>query len=311
MLFGSKKHQDFVLEKAQRYAEDLDVRLIFGAMVGSVSRGIQRADSDYDTRFLYLRKDFPEKICLPYQMGEDELVHRLWTGHPILERIPLWEATSFLHFLLEPRFTDETSEALYAIVGWTLQAPYVWDPYGLHSKLMPLVNRIFRKEYVISYYKTKVLEKYRPLLLQEMTPFKAYLYSVHAAASIEWCVRYSEFPPVDLETLLRGLGRIAMWEETKRVLYQARKDVRQVWEKSDSPQNLVVSISPTVLIPNNQVLLEYINTAFCQADLALEDTKSTNNFSTDDAQAIVNSMYSIIYRSVFENDEQLDFDWKM
>ena len=76
MLFGTLELQREVLEQAQKYAEKESMKLIFGAMVGSVSKGLHYADSDYDTRFLYLRNDFPEKICVPCEMQEKELVKR-------------------------------------------------------------------------------------------------------------------------------------------------------------------------------------------------------------------------------------------
>ena len=298
MLLRNQEQQNFLLSEVKKIAKDINARLIFGAMMGSTSRGTQRADSNYDVRFLYLRGDFPEKNCIPFQMGEDELVKRSWLEDKTFGCVPLWEATSFLHFLLEPRFTDEISDGLYVAVELTFRSPYTWDPYGLQGKLVPLLNKIFRGEYAISYY-AKELERYRAGLYQGAGVVKKYLRAVHAAAAIEWCVKYSEFPPVDLETLLRGLGRIAVWEETKKILYQARKDVRQVWEKGLSKQDLVKTISPTILTPNNPILLEYIDMVACHT--SLRDAENENDII--DATEIVNSMYEIIYRAVFESDE--------
>lgn len=300
MLFGSKEQQNFVLSKAHKYAQDMDVRLIFGAVIGSISRGIQYADSDYDVRFLYLRKDFPEKICLPFQMTEDELVKRYRLDNQALEVIPLWEATSFLQFLLEPRFTDVTSDGLYTIVGWTFQSPYIWDPYGLQGRLMPLVNRIFRKKYVISYYKNE-LEKYRADLSQETAISKNYLYAVHAAATIEWCTKYMDCPPVDIGTLLCGLGRVAVWNEVKKILDQARRETRQAWNSSVSKHEFVHFAHTAILTPRNSFLLEYIDGAIYQSDL--EETKGKTNNFVEKPEEVIGHMYEIIYRNVFKNEK--------
>lgn len=305
MLFGSKEQQNFVLDKALGYAKDMEAKLIFGAVIGSISRGVQCADSDYDVRFLYLRKDFPGKICVPYQMAENELVKRYRTENKVLNIVPLWEATSFLHFLLEPRFTEEVSDGLYAIVGWTLQSPYVWDPYGLQNKLTPLVNKIFRKEYIISYYE-KELEKYRAGLCQEMAVAREYLYAVYAAAALEWCEKGPGYPPIDMGTLLCGLGRTAVWEESKKILYQSRIEARQAMDSRISKQDFLRSARMTSLTPKNQLLLEYIDRPICAA--ALEDMKGKKDSWTDNPEIIVNNMYEIIYHSVLEN-EKLDYNW--
>lgn len=296
MLYGSKKQQELVLTEALKYAESMDVKLIFGAVVGSVSKGMHYADSDYDTRFLYLRRDFPQKICIPSEMAEDELVKRYYPEDEIFEWIPLWEATSFLQFLVNPSFKNDFSVGLYNIVGWTFQSPYVWDPYGLQNRLMPLINRIFRSDYEIAYHKT-VIEKYLEELQQAHAVARNYLYAVHAAATIEWSLKYQEQPPVSLETLLLGLGQGAVWEETKKILNQARLQARTKWNtKTDKLQSLHFKI----FTPRNLLLLEYIDKVYCIADSGRPNSNPRHLIK--EPEEIVNDMYEIIYRSVFENE---------
>ena len=210
MLYGSKERQDLVLREAHQYAETIDATLIFGAMVGSVSKNIQYADSDYDTRFLYLRKDFPNKICIPSEMTEDELVKRYYPEDEVFEWIPFWEATSFLQFLVNPSFKDDFSVGLYNIVGWTFQSPYVWDPYGLQNRLMPLINKIFRSDYEVAYHKMGIGLCWASIQCERAIA-KDYLYAVHAAATIEWSIKYKEQHPINLETLLQELDHREIW----------------------------------------------------------------------------------------------------
>lgn len=296
MLYGSNKRQVLVLREAHRYAETIDAKLIFGAVVGSVSQNIQYVDSDYDTRFLYLRKDFPNKICIPSEMTEDELVKRYYPEDEVFEWIPFWEATSFLQFLINPSFKDDFSVGLYNIVGWTFQSPYVWDPYGLQNRLMPLINKIFRSDYEVAYHK-KLIEQYWENLQCEHVVTKDYLYTVHAAATIEWSVTYQEQPPINLETLLRGLGHRDIWEESQRLLNQARLDARTMWDqKADKLQSLHFKI----FTPPNPLLLEYINKCYHISDCKGTKAKIENPLMTP--EEIVNDMYEIIYRSVFERE---------
>ena len=49
MLFGGEKIQTEILRDALMFAEEKGFQLIFGAVVGGCSKGLQYPDSDYDT----------------------------------------------------------------------------------------------------------------------------------------------------------------------------------------------------------------------------------------------------------------------
>ena len=296
MLYGSEERQALVLREAYQYAETIGATLIFGAMVGSVSKNIQYADSDYDTRFLYLRNDFPNKICIPSEMTEDELVKRYYPEDEVFEWIPFWEATSFLQFLVNPSFKDDFSVGLYNIVGWTFQSPYVWDPYGLQNRLMPLINNIFRSDYEIAYHK-KEIGLYWENIQCERVVAKDYLYAVHAAATIEWSIKYREQPPINLETLLRGLGRREIWAESQKILNQARLDARTRW---NGESNKLQSLHFEIFTPHNPLLLEYVSQYYHIDDS--QETGGQAKAPVGTPEEIVSDMYEIIYRSVFENE---------
>ena len=296
MLYGTLKQQEDVLEQATRYAEETGMKLIFGAMVCSVSKGLHYADSDYDTRFLYLRKDFPNKICVPSEMKEEELVKRYYPEGKIYEWIPFWEATSFLQFLVNPSFKNDFSVGLYNIVGWTFQSPYVWDPYGLQSKIMPLINTIFNKEYEIAYHKG-IINKYQNELENEFVITKSYLYSVHAAATIEWSVKYNVQPPVDLQTLLFGLNREDIWQETYGILTVARRNAE------DNFRNKGAKLHGShfdIMTPYNNTIVDYIK--MINENINLENVKQVQE---EKSKLILDDIYKIIYNSVFEREKLL------
>lgn len=296
MLFGTLEQQEDLLEQARKYAEETGIKLIFGAMVGSVSKGVHYADSDYDTRFLYLRKDFPDKICIPSEMKEEELVKRYYPKDKIYEWIPFWEATSFIQFLDNPSFKDDFSVGLYNIVGWTFQSPYIWDPYGLQSKIMPLINAIFNKEYEIAYHRT-IIQKYKNELEKEFVIVKSYLYSVHAAATIEWCMRFNLQPPIDLQTLLCGLQREDIWGEAYSMLIEARKKSRENFIYGESKLH---STHFDIMTSYNNKLTGYIKMIEEKSDLGIN--KSEKN---KDNQVVLDNIYNIIYHSIFESENLL------
>jgi len=290
MLYGDIELQKEVIREVNQYAKQEGIKPIFGAMVGSISKGLQYPDSDYDTRFLYLREDFPEKICKPVHMKEEELVKRYYPKDRVYEWIPFWEATSFFQFLTMPSFLNDFSVGLYNIVGWTMMSPYIWDPYGLQSRLMPLIHKIFHPEYEIVYHKG-VLEKYSGEWGAESVIAKSYLYSVHAAVTIEWSLKFREQPPIDLQTLLCGLKRYEVWKEAEKILEDARRTAQKRYEE----QTLDLHKSHfSIMTPYNAVIEKYIRE---MADCCQENNPAESDHSHD--EEILGSIYDMIWKSVF------------
>lgn len=290
MLYGDTGLQKEVIQEVEQYAGREGIKPIFGAMVGSISKGLQYSDSDYDTRFLYLREDFPKKICIPSQMREEELVKRYYPKDRVYEWIPFWEATSFFQFLAMPSFLNDFSEGLYNIVGWTMMSPYIWDPYGLQSKLMPLIHKIFHPEYEIAYHRG-ILEKYCGEWGAESVIVKSYLYSVHAAATIEWSLKYREQPPINLQTLLCGLQRYEIWKEAQKILEDARRSAEKRYEQ----QSIELHMSHfSIMTSYNAVLEQYIREIMDRCK-EIEPVKSDRSCDRE----ILRSIYDIIYESVF------------
>lgn len=297
MLFGFIELQNDVLQQAKEYADLHDMTLVYGAMVGSISKGLQYADSDYDTRFLFLRKDFPEKICIPSEMKETELVKRYYPEGKVYEWIPFWELTSFLQFLDKPSFLNDFSVGLYNIVGWTFMSPYIWDPYGLQSRLMPLINQIFIKEYEIIYHRS-IIEKHIEELHNEEIVAKNYLYAIHAAATIHWSFEYGIQPPVDMQTLLCGVGEKKIWERAFNILYESRNLARY-----KAKTNLALHASHfEIMTLYNKEITEYIERYFSKALTINCDLERKYGRNTKE---ILNFMYEIIQNSIESKEELL------
>lgn len=299
MLYGSAEQRKFVLDQAQKYADSIGVKLIFGAMLGSVSEGVHYSDSDYDVRFLYLRNDFPEFMCVASEMTEDELVKRYYLKNNVMEKIPLWEATSFFRFLIFPSFRNDFSLGLYNTVSWTFMSPYTWDPYGLQNKVVPLINRIFRADFKLASQKD-IIDRYRKALECKSGLTKPCFSAVHAAATIEWCLKYQEHAPIDLQTLLQGLERDYIWKELKAILDEVRKTVRTAWKDEVSD---LKSIHSSICVDYPSVLLKYIDEIYNQAESATVPNKTDGWM--EHPERLVNYIYEIIYQSVFENEPLL------
>lgn len=226
MLFGGEKIQTDIVRDALAFAEEKGFLLIYGAMVGGCSKGLQYPDSDYDTRFLYLDKN-EKRIFSPWQEKEATLKHRKYFDDTVspYEWIPLWEATSFFQFLKNPSFDGKLSLGLYNIIGWTLQSPYTWDPYGLSEKVMPLVNAVFRKDYYIPFHVEEIYRFWNAtddILLE-----KHYMYAVYEALCILYADKYNSFPPVYMKTLIMMLLEEKESDDILKMIHSAQNTAEE------------------------------------------------------------------------------------
>lgn len=224
MLYGNQKVQEEIIEQVKLFEKKYNKKVVFGAMVGSISKGMERFDSDYDTRFLYLdptdfgyirwdklERDIAESqihFCyIPdkhncYVEGDNYRAsyqdYDLKDKSFFYDKIAFWEITSFVNFLKNPRLDNKFSIGLYHIVSWTFRSPFCWDPYGIAEKISALLDEMFVAEYEIQYYRDYILKS------QSKKPvrFREYLYSVYYALAIEYCLKHQKFAPVYFKTLL-------------------------------------------------------------------------------------------------------------
>lgn len=200
MLFGNEKIQNIICNKAKDLAGEINGKIIFGAMVGSISQGVQAVDSDYDTRFLYIRNDFPENILQPDACKETDIVMRYYPKEETFyDKIPLWEFTSFLQFIATPSIDSQFSVGLHHNIAWTFLSPYVWDPFGLSIKLSPMIYRACNVQYELGYHLSRIEEFFQR---GEDILIKNYLYSFIAAASINYIKREFTYAPIDRKSVV-------------------------------------------------------------------------------------------------------------
>ena len=223
MLYGNKEVQEEILKQVRKFEEKYNKKVVFGAMVGSISKGVERYDSDYDTRFLYLDrleegfarwdkvKDIKEsQVHQCYIPGSKDCYvdgdqyrrnyHEFEVTDKSLfyDKIAFWELTSYINFLRNPMLDSRFSLGLYHTVGWTFHSPFCWDPYGINNKISCLLDEMFVPEYEVRYYRNYILQAINksPVMLRE------YLYSVYYALSMDYGIQNHRFAPVYFKSLL-------------------------------------------------------------------------------------------------------------
>ena len=202
MLYGSEETKKIILKKTREIAAERGVTLLYGANVGSISQGLERYDSDYDTRFLYFNPSTPNDSRALDAISEDRLIYRYEPEDPSLfyDRIALWDMTAFLHYLCWPQIEGKVSYGLYNVVQWTFLTPYTWDPYGIGGKLIPLMRSIFHPDWAIAFYRSFIQEHFMPRSRE--IERREYLLAIRAAMSIQWIRRFQTFAPVHFSSLL-------------------------------------------------------------------------------------------------------------
>lgn len=300
MLYGNKIIQEDVLSAVGKYSEENGIIPIFGAMVGSFSKGTNYMNSDYDTRFLYVKRNFPEEVYLPKKMREEEIKQRLYPGdNRIWEWIPFWEFSAFLQFLVEPSFLNDFSCGLYNIVGWTFKSPYIWDPYGLANKLLPLIDDIFVKEYEIQYHLRNIEKYYEWDTNKEEVIIKNYLDAIHSALTIEWCLQKDSQPPIYFETLL-SFSQRKIKDFTVRMINEGKGQAEKI--KNFRIDGALVSgelSSHHYLIKGRREKFvdEYIISMYSEGKKIADGYRLTDS-EIIEKQIIIDEMYAIVAHSI-------------
>lgn len=296
MLFGYQ-YEKKVLDDAMRFAEENDMKLLYGAMVGGISKGLQNFDSDYDTRFLYIKKDFPQKMYEPEKCKESALIKRYYPEEDELyEWIPFWELTSFFSYLENPILDGKFSIGLFGVVLWTMMSPYVWDPYGLQNKLVPYINTFFSKYYAVKYYLMQI-ENQMSMGNEKQILLKRYLYAVHAACSIEWVINNATMPPVYLRTLYLVAQNDNVEKEIEKLIATMHGEADKLLGVSKEIKQMHQTHA-TILTSKNEILEDYINRVRIQGEEFLL------NYSQDDNKCKSNIMQiiSLVDQSLHEKE---------
>jgi hypothetical protein len=200
MLFGNKIFRKKLLNTARRFANDNNIRLIYGCTMGSISRGTQNRYSDYDIRFLYIKNDFPIKLYDASGISKDEIHLRKYTDK-IYNCISFWEVTSFIRFLFSQEIDGKRAinpEKLYFMVFYMFYSPYTWDRFGIQEKIRPILDVVYDEKMLLSYYLVIIHELGIKLDNEKNINInkKIYLDMIWAALSISWLLDFYGPAPI-------------------------------------------------------------------------------------------------------------------
>lgn len=208
MIFGNEKFRNILMGIINTIADENHFNIMYGTTLGSISRGIQRYDSDYDIKFFYsadLERKHIEKEKNWYSKWEDTAIHDLGerVNFDLLYDLAIWDIGSFFELLINPECKErEISPQLYFQVFHSLISPYHYDPYGITNKILPIVWNVYDINYLFVHYERYLKKRYYKGWKDGKMAIKEYLNMLQAILSMKWILKYDTVPPYYLQSLM-------------------------------------------------------------------------------------------------------------
>jgi hypothetical protein len=225
----------YISEAVKEFESRNNVVVIYGATIGSISRGIHDAASDYDVRFLYISKeDWP--LDKKFFSAEDKIRHRLINKDSKCNCIALWEASAFLNFIIHPCINRGLDYNLSRIVIWTVSSPYSYDPYGLKSFLQEFVNLAVDIKKEFEFHRERA--EFFINKIQETFDKRSALNFIHHGLSVKWLALYGQVAPISIWSLIRLLEK-----QDKKTIAKFILNRKAVADESEHLNDQVLSLS--------------------------------------------------------------------
>lgn len=197
MIFGSIEFQKELLGKIREIEIRENITVVYIGTVGSISRGLSDAKSDYDVKCLFIRNDAFIEDSMRHD--EEKIRFREFDDEKVYECIAFWEISAFFNFLAEPFIDSGEKYDLWRNVMWLLMTPYSWDPLGIKEKIRWDLEACIDIENELIYHLnliSKLMKTNSDINKREATRL------LHAYLSIQWIVENQSVPPVNILSLL-------------------------------------------------------------------------------------------------------------
>lgn len=192
---------DIIIGKLEEIEKEENVKIIYAVESGSRAWGFASPDSDYDVRFIYVRR--------------------------IEDYLKLNKVSDVIEWQL-----DET----YDINGWDLKkalvlfqksnpnlfewknSPIVYKTTPIWEKISEKVNDQFSSRAGMYHYVGIAESTYREFLTGEKVKLKKYFYALRPMLACEWILKYNSVPPMDFSALVNDGFPQALRPELDRII---------------------------------------------------------------------------------------------
>ncbi|WP_339289358.1 nucleotidyltransferase domain-containing protein [Paenibacillus sp. FSL E2-0201] len=181
-------HQS-VIQQLRTIESEENVRILYACESGSRAWGFPSKDSDYDVRFLYIRR--PEAYLSIFE-------HRDVIERPISEMLDIngWDLKKGLNLFRKSN---------PPLLEW-LESPIRYEEqYAVAERIRALSPQSFSPKSCIYHYLNMARGNYRDYLQRSEVKIKKYFYVLRPLLACAWIEKYNEVPPLDFNILVQDL----------------------------------------------------------------------------------------------------------
>ena len=179
--------KQIITEKLNEIEVKENVQVLYAVESGSRAWGFASADSDYDVRFIYIRRleDYlsivPKRDVIEWQLDETLDING-------------WDLTKTLRLLLKSNPT---------LFEWA-NSPIIYKNTDKWQDLAPIINEYFSSKSGMYHYLSMAYGNYREYLKGDMVRVKKYLYVMRPILACKWILEHGTPPPMLFETLVEA-----------------------------------------------------------------------------------------------------------
>lgn len=173
----------------KKLEQEHNIRILFAVESGSRAWGFPSQDSDYDVRFVYIRR--PE-----WYLSIDEKRDVIEVPITNLLDINGWDIKKAL------RLFRKSNPSL---MEWLSSEIVYHDAYGFKDEMIKLRERVFSPKISIHHYLGMAKGNYRDYLKGEQVKIKKYFYVLRPLLACMWIERYKVNPPILFQELVNKL----------------------------------------------------------------------------------------------------------
>ncbi len=193
--------QDTIIDKLHKIERDEQVTILFAVESGSRAWELASSDSDYDVRFVYVRR---RDDYLRLSMERDVL------EYPISNLLDIngWDLKKALLLL---------NKSNPSILEW-LSSPMIYMQNKYLALMQELVPVCFDKCQGLYHYVNMARNNYKHSLLGDEVKVKKYFYCLRPILCCEWILEHQSQPPLSFNKLMDAHLPPYLKEEVTRLL---------------------------------------------------------------------------------------------
>lgn len=181
--------QDIILQQLMAIEKREQVRILYACESGSRAWGFPSQDSDYDVRFIYIRK--PEWYLSIFDLRDV-------IEQPISELLDVngWDLRKALNLFRKSN---------PPLLEW-LQSPIrYYEKYSVAEQIRQLTSSSFSPKSCMYHYLNMAKGNFREYLQGEQVKIKKYFYVLRPILASMWIERHNTIPPIEFDILVERI----------------------------------------------------------------------------------------------------------